>query len=145
MSALVLATFSDASALRAGMDEIKKLHDDASIKLSSLAVVARGPDGKLSVQEPEAERLGAACVGALIGGLAGLPLGPVAAIIGSASGALIGTSAEVVNRHDENRLIDEISREISPGTAAIVAELDEAGQAALEAAMERTGGTTVRK
>jgi len=117
MSSLVVVTFSDASTLRTGMQELKKLHADGGVKLSSLAVVARGPDGKLSVQEREAERPGAAGVGVVIGGLAGLPLGPVAAMIGAASGALIGSSAEVLNRRDENRLIDEISREIIPGKA----------------------------
>jgi len=145
MSTLVLVTFPNMDTLRVGIEELNRLHADAGIKLDSLAVVACDAGGKLSVQERVAERHGATAAGALIGGLAGLPLGPVAAMIGAVGGALIGTSAEIVHRHDESALIDGMSRELTPGKAAIIAEVDDAGLTAFEAAMRRSGGTTIRK
>ena len=46
---------------------------------------------------------------ALIGGLAGLPLGPLAMTIGAAAGALIGTSAERLNKGDEETKVTKLS------------------------------------
>jgi len=128
-----------------GARALKDLHAGGSIKLYASAVVARDSDGKLSVQEVTKEGFGGAAVGALMGGLAGLPLGPLAATIGAAGGATIGISADLLNQGDEAEFAEKISRELAPGKAAIVAEIDDDGVIAFEALMESIGGTVVRR
>ena len=78
---------------------------------------ARDASGKLSVQEVTKEGLGGTAVGALIGGLAGLPLGPLAVTIGAARGALIGGSADLTNEGADTKFAEKISRELAPGKA----------------------------
>lgn len=87
------------------------------------------------MQEITNEGLGGTAVGALIGGLAGLPAGPLGAAIGAAGGAIIGNSADLIGQRAEEELAQKIARELAPGKAAIVAEIAEDGVAVVEAQM----------
>jgi len=143
MSRFVVVTFPDAAMIHRATGALDKLHAERSIYAS--AVVAKDPSGKLSVQEVTKEGLGGTAVGALIGGLAGLPLGPLAVTLGAAGGAIIGNSADLLNQHDEIHFTEKLSRELAPGTAAVMAEVGEDGLTAFEALMKAIGGTVVRK
>ena len=145
MSEFVVVTFPDAAMIRQGTDALKKLDAEGTIKLYASAIVARDPSGKLSVQEVTKEGLGGTAAGALIGALAGLPLGPLAMTFGAAGGALIGNSADLLNQGDEAKFTEKISRELAPGKAVVVAEVHEDGLIAFEAVMVAIGGTVVRK
>ena len=65
--------------------------------------------------------------------------------VGAAAGALIGTSAERLNKGDEDEFAQKISRELTPGKAVVVAEIAEDDLSALELLMKPIGGTVVRK
>jgi uncharacterized membrane protein len=145
MSKFVVVIFPDETKISQGTNTLKELHAKGDIKLYASAVAARDSDGKLSVQEITKEGLGGTAVGALIGGLAGLPAGPLAVTIGAAGGALIGNSADRTNQRAEAQFGDKISGELAPGKAAIVAEIDEDGLISFEALMEAIGGTVVHK
>lgn len=145
MSEFVVVTFPDAAMIRQGTDALKKLHAEGTITLHASAIVARDPSGKLSVQEVTKEGLGGTAAGALIGALAGLPLGPLAVTIGAAGGAIIGNSADLINQSADAEFAEKISRELAPGKSAVVAEVDDDGVIAFEALMESIGGTVVRK
>ena len=69
---------------------ITKLTAKESMKLYRVAVVARDPDGKISVKDITEEGPGTIGAGMLIGGLAGLAAGPLGAAIGAGAGALLG-------------------------------------------------------
>ena len=145
MAQSVIVTFADTAMIERGTEVIKKLHAEGSIKLYAAAVVARDLSGKLSIKEIADEGHGVTATSALIGGLAGLPLGPLAITIGAAAGALIGTSAERLNKGDEDEFAQKISRELTPGKAVVVAEIAEDDLSALELLMKPIGGTLVRK
>jgi len=145
MSKLVVVMFPDAAMIQEPIDALKKLRAERHIKLYASTVVARDPNGKLSIQEVTKEGLGGAAVGAFIGALAGFPVGPLAATIGAAAGALIGGSAELTNEGVDTEFAEKISRELAPGKAAVVAEVDNEGVVAFEALMKSIGGTVVRK
>jgi uncharacterized membrane protein len=61
-------------------------------------------DGKLSVQEITKEGHGGTLVAALIGALAGLAVGLVAAAITATGGAVIGNAADLSTEDDFNDL-----------------------------------------
>ena len=145
MSKFVVAIFPDEAKLTQATRALEDLRAEDSIKLYASAVVARDSNGKLSVREVTKEGFGGTAVGALIGGLAGLPLGPLAATIGAAGGATIGISADLLNQGDQAEFAEKISRELAPGKSAVVAEIDDDGTVAFEALMESIGGTVVRK
>jgi len=144
MSKFVVVIFPDEMKINQGTRTLKDLHEKGSIKLYASAVVARDSGGKLTVREITNEGLGGTAVGALIGGLAGLPAGPLGAAIGATGGALIGNSADLINQRAEVEFADKISRELAPGKAAIVAEVDDDQVAPVEALMEANGGNLVR-
>jgi len=142
MGAFVVVTFAQMEMLLLQADKLKKLCANGSVKLHSSVVVARDPSGKLSVRELTGEGLATTVVGALI--TAGLPLGPVAAMIGEASRVLIGNSTKPVDE-DEGQFVEAVARELKPGEGVVVAELDDDGLIAFEAAMKEIGGTVIRK
>ncbi|MGP0092101.1 MAG: DUF1269 domain-containing protein [Xanthobacteraceae bacterium] len=145
MNRFVVLSFPDQVKTDEAIRALRKLHSEGNIKLYASAFLARDSHGKLSVQEITKEGLGGTAVGALIGGLAGLPLGPLAATIGAAGGALIGNSADLLHQGDEAEFAEKISRELAPGKSAVVAEVDDDGVIAFEALMESIGGIVVRK
>ena len=145
MNKFVVITFTDAAKIHYGTSALKKMHAEGGVKLYASAVVAKDLSGGLSVQEVTKERLGGTAVGALLGGLAGLPLGPLAMTIGAAGGALIGNSADLLNQGDEAEFAERISRELAPGKAVIVADVDEDGLISLATVMQAIGGTVVCK
>ncbi len=145
MSKFVVAIFSDEAKLLQATRTLEGLHAKGSIKLYGSAVIARETNGKLSVKEVTKQGFGGTAVGALIGGLAGLPLGPLAATIGAAGGATIGISADLPNQGDQAEFVEKISRELAAGKSAVVAEVDDSGMVAFKALMESIGGTLVCK
>jgi uncharacterized membrane protein len=144
MSKFVVVIFPDAAMIHEGIGVLKKLRAEGGIELYGSTVVARDAGGKLSVQQITREGLGGTAAGALFGGLAGLPLGPLAAAIGAAGGATIGISADLLKQGDEASVVEKISHELAPGKSAIVAEVDEDGVTAFDALMQAVGGA-VRK
>ena len=145
MNKFAVVTFCDAVMTDQGITALTKMHAEGSIKLYASSIVERDQSGKLSAREITKEGISGTVTGALIGGLAGLPLGPLAMAIGAAGGATIGISADLLNEGDEAKFVEKISRELPPGAAAVVAEVDEDGLNAFEALMEGIGGTVVRK
>ena len=145
MSKFVVITFPDATMIDQGISAVKKLRAEGSIKLYGSAAVAKDSSGKLSVQEVTKEGHGGTAVGALIGGLAGLPLGPVAMSVGVAGGAIFGISADLVNQSDDTKFIDKIARELEPGKAVVIAEIAENEASSFERVMGAVGGIVVSK
>ena len=145
MNQFVVFSFPDQVKTDEAIRALRALHSEGNVKFYAPAVVTRDSHGELSVQEVTKEGLGGTAVGALIGGLAGLPLGPLAATIGAAGGALIGNSADLLHQGDEAEFAEKISRELAPGKSVVVAEVDDDGVIAFEALMESIGGIAVCK
>lgn len=145
MTKLITVIFPDEAKVHEGIRVLKEVQAEGSIKLYASAVVARDSGGKLSVQEITQEGPGVTAVGALIGGLAGLPAGPLGVTIGAAGGAIIGGSAELINQRADSEFVDKISHELAPGKSAVVADIDEDGVTAFEGKMQAIGGAIVRQ
>jgi len=84
-------------------------------------------------------------VGALVGGLTGLLGGPAGAVMGISVGALIGSFGDLFNMGVGSDFLDKVSKELSPGKAAIVAEVAEDWVTPLDTRMAAIGGTVVRQ
>ena len=144
MSKFVVVTFADEAKTSEGIRAIRDLHAKGSLKLDASTLVAKSSSGKLSVQQIANEGHGGAAAGALIGGLAGLPAGPLAVMIGAAGGAAIGVSADLVNQHAETAFAQKILRDLAPGRAAVVAELADDDLTSFQTLMEAIGGSVAR-
>ena len=104
------------------------------------AVVARGSDRKISLQDITEESHGTIGARALIGGLTDLTAGPLGVAIGAGAGALLGWSAEMMNEGAVEEFANRDWQELAPGRRAIVAEASEETAPAFEALMAASGG-----
>jgi uncharacterized membrane protein len=143
MNKLVVSTFPDQTKIDAAIGALRKIRSDRNIKLYASAVVTKGADRSLSVREITKEGHGSTAAAALIGALAGLAAGPVAAAITATGGAVIGNAADMSAEDDFREFANTLPDRIAPGVMAIVADVAEDGVTAFKASIEGLGGTAI--
>jgi uncharacterized membrane protein len=144
MNKFVVAIFSDEAVAISGARKLKDFGNKDRTLFDTLAVVARSADGTFSVKD-SVQEASATPAAALIGAVAGFAAGgPAAAALAATAGALVGLSADLLNRGADADFIERVARELSPGKAAIVAEVPEDRTDDFHARMEAVGGTIVR-
>ncbi len=144
MSKFVVIVFPGEERIPETIRALRNMHGSGGFKLYASTVVTRDPGGKLSVQEITKEGHSGAAVGALIGALAGVLGGPLAATIAAAGGAVLGQSADLISKEVDAGFVEKVSAELTPGKAAVVADVAEDGAPSFEALMESIGGAVVR-
>ncbi len=145
MSRFVVVVFPNEAKAHQGAHLLRDFHAKGRNTLHGWAIAAKDSDGKVSVKESAYEWPRGTAVGALIGGLAGLPGGLLAATIGAAGGALFGASADLVHRGAGREFVEKVSRELLPGKAAIVAEVSNGKVSDLNTEMGAIGGVVLRE
>jgi uncharacterized membrane protein len=143
MSEYIGIIFPTEAKANEGSRVLKDLHAEGSIALSGMVVVAKGATGTLSVKKSLDKRYLGTAAGALIGGLAGLPSGPIGVVFGAAGGALLGRAADAINLGDLTIFFDKVSRELPLGNTAIVAEVTEQKRGNIDTHMQAIGGTII--
>jgi len=144
MSKIVAAIFADRAKAYEGDLALKHLAAKG-VEVHASAIISKGSDSKLSVLVDSYDGFRVTAAGALIGGLAGLSGGPLGALMGAVGGALIGVSAELTENGEGTELVARISKELAPGSAAVVAGIAEEGMSSFEKKMRAVGGTIQRK
>ena len=110
------------------------------IEVYALTIISKDSDSRLSVLEHTYDGSHVTAVAAMLGGVAGLPGGLLAAVFGAVGGALIGLSAEFIEKSERTKLVDVFSGKLAPGDAAVVADIAEEGLSDFEARMSAEGG-----
>jgi uncharacterized membrane protein len=144
MSNLIAVIFEDEAKAVAASQLLHELDTQGSIGVSAMAVMTKDAAGKISARPLSDLAGGATLGGAFIGALAGLVGGLSGAALGAATGALVGGSADAINREDRRKLIEKASHDMNPESAALLAEITEFSDGALEAQMASLGGRVVR-
>ena len=144
MSKFVVTTFSSEANAYEGTRALRELHAAGDLTLYGLAVITKGADGKLSVKEAPDELAGTA-IGSLVGALVGVLGGPAGVIVGMTAGMLLGSISDLLNIGVGTDFLDKVSRELAPGKAAVIAEVEEDWVTPLNTRMEAIGGTVVRE
>jgi uncharacterized membrane protein len=137
-----VAVFPDEKAASDGSCALNELIEHGTSV--DTFVVVKSAVGKISVLDRSRGESHATAIAAMIGGLAGLPAGPLATATAAAGGALIGLSAEMTDRGVDARFLNKISHELAPGKAAIFADLDDHNFPLFDATMKEFGGTVIR-
>ena len=137
-----VAVFPDEIAASNGSCALKELIEHGTSV--DTFVVVKSADGTISVLDRSRGDSHATAIAAMIGGLAGLPAGPLTAAIGAVGGALIGFSAEMAVCEADARFLNQISHELAPGKAAIFADLEDHNFPLFDATMKEFGGTLIR-
>ena len=139
----IVAMFPDEATLDQMIGPItdELLASKSDTKVYRLAVVARCPDGKISIQDIFRDGHGGVAAGALLFGLAGLAASPLGGAIGVGAGALLGWSADLVNEEAVSRFISGDLRGLAPGRRAVLADVAEDGACAFVAMMKAHGAS----
>jgi uncharacterized membrane protein len=144
MSKFVVTTFSSEANAYEGTRALRELHAAGDLTLYGLAVITKDSGGKLSVKEGPDELAGTA-VGSLVGALVGVLGGPAGVVVGLTTGMLLGGVSDLLNVGVGTQFLDKVSRDLAPGKAAVIAEVDEDWVTPLNTRMEAIGGSVVRE
>jgi uncharacterized membrane protein len=118
-----------------GSRALKELGESGTTVYAS-AIVIKDSNGKSSILDRSDSGSHVTATAALIGGLAGLPAGPLAVAMGAAGGSLIGFSADITDRKAASKFLLKISHDLESGKAAVVVDLDDAGLSFFDARNE---------
>ena len=143
---IVIGSFDQLSQARGAMSELRRLAEEDAITLGTAAIVVREPDGRFWIPEDEA-RVGftGAAAGGVIGALLGALTGPFGLLLWGTTGALVGSLADAEGADVTDEVLVSVTRSMPPGTAALIAEIEEPTFGVVNAAMERAGGRVSRR
>ncbi len=145
MDRMLVVVFSELSKALDGRDALKSLERDDSITDYASAVITKNADGTITVNEEDDPGVLRALLGTSLGSLIGLLGGPIGVGIGAAAGSLAAITADLDNARVGADFVDEVSRQLTPGKFALVAEIDEEWTPWVDLRMEELGGVVCRR
>jgi uncharacterized membrane protein len=83
--------------------------------------------------------------GTALGALVGLLGGPAGVLVGATAGAVIGTITDMEESGVTDEFVNDVTTTLSPGKAALVADISEERVTPLDARMEQIGGVVFRR
>jgi len=145
MNRILVSTFDSEEAAFEGLSALKGLHRYGDITLYASSVIAKDSAGVASIrQEADSGPVGT-LVGLVTGGLVGLLGGPLGVAVGAYIGGFGGLLVDLFTTGMGMDFVDEVSASLTPGTAAIVADIDETWVTPVDARLAALGGTTYRR
>jgi uncharacterized membrane protein len=145
MNRMLIVVFDNETAAETGTRAMKRLDFEGRITVYAMGVIAKDADGKVSIkQTPDQVGTGTG-VGLAVGSLIGLLGGPVGLAVGAVTGTLVGALRDYWVAGVGLDFIDEATSFLTPGKAALVAEIDEDSVNVVDAAMEASAGMVFRR
>jgi len=144
MKRLLVVILNDASKAFDGREVLKSLGRDESIIVHAHAIITKKTDGTIIVNENEEPGPLGTVLGASLGSLIGLLGGPTGVAIGAIAGSVAGGIADRDKARIDADFVDEVSRQLTPGKFALVAEIDEDWTPWINLPMEELGGVVYR-
>ena len=136
----LVSKFPGRSAAHQASIALEKLRGRGTT-IYAWAVVCKNSEGRISVSDRREHQGKPATVAALIGGLAGfVAAGPLGAMTGAISCALVGSSADSIERDAHSNSLNKISHEIGSNMTVLIAEVAPADIGSFEALIQHCGG-----
>ena len=145
MNKVLISTFGTEKAAFEGLSALKDLHESGDITLYASSVIAKDPQGAVSVRQAADSGPVGTLVGMATGGLIGLLGGPAGVAVGAYVGGFGGLMYDLINTGMSGDFIDEVSAALTPGTVAVVADIDETWVTPIDTRLGALGGTTFRR
>jgi uncharacterized membrane protein len=146
MENVIAVSFTEDANAYEALTKLKALGDQGQVDLAGAAVVVREDDGKIVVKD-EVGDIGYAgtATGGIVGLIIGILGGPLGVLLGGATGVLIGSLFDMDDADETESVLEEMSRSARVGRATLMADVSEEGPDVVDAAIERLGGTIVRR
>jgi uncharacterized membrane protein len=146
MESVLSVTFGEDSKAYEALTGLKELDSQRQIGLAEAAVVTRGEDGRLDTKDVVGDdSLAGTATGGLIGLVIGIIGGPLGILLGGATGLLVGSLYDMADDDDTESALGELSRSVQVGHTTLLARVDEQSPEVVDSAMQRLGGTVVRR
>jgi uncharacterized membrane protein len=141
---ILVSVFDSERAAFEGLSAIKDLHRDGDITVYASTVIAKDPSGTVAVRQAADRGPIGTLVGIVTGGLVGLLGGPVGVAVGAYLGGVGGLMYDLFNSGVSMDFVDEVSASLTPGKAAVIADVDETWVTPIDTRLGELGGTTFR-
>jgi uncharacterized membrane protein len=145
MNKMLVAVFDREDAAFEGLSALKDLHRDGDISLYSAAVIAKDQGGKIEVKQAADTGPVGASVGLLTGSLIGIVGGPVGMAVGASVGGLAGLLFDVSRSGVDVTFLDDVSKTLTAGKFAVLAEIDESWTAPVDTRLQRLDAIVFRR
>jgi uncharacterized membrane protein len=145
MNKMLVAVFGTESAAYEGLSALRDLHTRGDITLYATAVMMKDRSGAISVKQTADKGPVGTALGMLTGGLVGLLAGPVGAAAGFAAGGAAGLVFDLADLGIDTGFVDEVSKALSPGKTAVLAEVQETWTTPVDTRLGTLGGLVFRR
>jgi uncharacterized membrane protein len=145
MNEMLVAVFDTEDAADKGLHALKDLHQEGSISLYAWALIAKNRDGAISVKQRSGESFVGTGLGLLMGGIVGILGGPAGAAVGGAIGSYVGLLADWARHGIDLHFLDDVSKTLAAGKAAVLAEIEESWVSPVELRLKEQGGIVFRR
>lgn len=144
MEKLIVIVFDKEAAAYEGLRALNALDAEGSISLYELSVVEKKPNGTLEMKKIDGDFPIGTFGGTAAGSLIGLIGGPVGVAAGASVGALVGLTADLYVAEVDTDFLDEVTKMLTPGKFAIVADLSEEWVTPLDTRMDQLNAVVIR-
>ncbi|TAK01741.1 MAG: DUF1269 domain-containing protein [Chloroflexota bacterium] len=142
---ILVSVFDSEQTAFEGLTALKDLHRDGDITLYTSAVIAKDIAGTVSIRQAADNGPIGTLAGMVTGGLVGLLGGPVGVALGAYVGGFGGLTYDLFKAGVGIDFVDEVSASLTPGKAAVVADVDEVWVTPIDTRLGALGGTTIRR
>jgi uncharacterized membrane protein len=142
---ILVSVFDSERMAFEGLTALKELHRDGDITVYGSSVIAKDASGTVSVrQEADSGPIGT-LVGIVTGGLVGLLGGPAGVAVGAYLGGFGGVMYDLFKAGVSIDFVDEVSAALTPGKAAVIADIEETWVTPIDTRLGALGGITFRR
>lgn len=145
MNQMIAAVFDNEYAALEGLRELQELHKEGGVSLYASAIIVKDKTGTVSVRQEADNGPAGTVLGMLVGGLVGVLGGPAGPPIGAYIGGLAGLFFDMGKFGIDLGFFDEVSKALTAGKAAVLAEVEESWTSFLDERLGKHGGTVYRR
>jgi uncharacterized membrane protein len=143
---VLAVTFVDDDSAYEALTELKQLDSQGQIDMAAAGIVVRQEDGRLTIKDEVSDHSTTGTwTGGIIGLLIGVLAGPLGILIGGVTGLLIGSLFDMEDVDDTESVLSDIARAARVGHATLIAEVEEPSPEVVDSAMDRLGGSVMRR
>lgn len=145
MNKMLVAVFDSEELAVEGISALKGLHKDGDITVYATAVLVKVASGKVSIKQAAEQGPIGAGLGMLAGSMVGLLAGPVGLAVGASMGTLTGLIFDLNKSGIDVQFVDDVSKALTPGKAAVLADVEESWEAPVDTRIAKLGGMVFRR
>ena len=144
-SKILVSVFDTEPKAFEGLSALKDLHREGDITVYATRVVVKDRAGVVAIRQATEEGPLGTLLGAVTGGLVGLIAGPAGAAMGASLGSLGWFTYDLSKAGVGVDFIEEIGALLTPGRAAVIADVDETWVTPVNSRLRPLGAVTFRR